>query len=65
MVKEYDSTIVKILNRLTLTTQVTRCTRRSDPRFDNDCKRENRRLKKRYRTSKAQSDRASWTSNVR
>ena len=68
MVKEYDSTVVNILDRLAPITQVTRRTRRSDPWFDDDCrarKRETRRLERRYRTSTASSDRASWTSSVR
>ena len=68
MVKEYDSTIVNILDRLAPVMQETRRTRRSDPWFDDDCracKRETRRLEKRYHTSRAPSDRASWTSSVR
>ena len=61
MVEVHDSTIVNILDRLAPITQVTRRTRRSDPWFDDDCqgrKRETRRLERRYRTSRASSDRA-------
>ena len=59
---------VNILNRLAPITQVTRRTRLSDPWFVDDCqarKRETHRLDKRYRTCRASSDRASWTSSVR
>ena len=58
-VKEYDSTIIKILDRLAPITQVTRRTRQSDPWFDDDGrarKRETSRLEKRYRTSRAPPD---------
>ena len=60
------ATIVNILDRLAPITQVTHRTRRSDPWCDDDCRSRKRETREnRYRTSRAPSDRASWTSGVR